>query len=101
DIFDQTHRMVTNPGMLMLPRRCNEVNIFAHQMTQVAKFLETDIHGNKSYRYAKIGDKQDHYRCALNFFYLACKKIGIPDVHRDRKRATMQDTSYKLGGKRG
>ncbi len=96
DIFDRTHYMVTNPGMLTLPRRCAEVDIFAHQMTQCAKFLDTDARGNVSYRYAKVGDKQDHYRCALNFFYLACKKVGTPEVHRDKQTATKQDTSYKL-----
>ncbi len=100
DIFDQTHRMIVNPGMLLLPQRCHEVDVFAHQMTQVAKFLETDSKGNLSYRYCKIGDKADHYRCALNFFYLACKKVGMPDSHRDHRRETKQDTTYRLGQNR-
>ncbi len=100
DIFDQTHRMITNPGMLLLPRRCHEIDIYAHQMTQVAKFLETDSKGNVSYRYCKIGDKQDHYRCGTNFFYLACKKVGTLDSHRNRRKEVMQDTSYRLGENR-
>lgn len=100
DIFDRSHYMVTKPGMLLLPRICQEVKIFAHQMTQVAKFLETDTKGNASYRYRKIGDKGDHYRCALNFFYLACKKVGTPKIHRDRQKEVMQDLTYKLGSNR-
>lgn len=96
DIFDRSHYMVTKPGMLLLPRICQEVKIFAHQMTQVAKFLETDTKGNASYRYRKIGGKDDHYRCALNFFYLACKKVGTPQIHRQKKEV-MQDTTYRLG----
>ncbi len=98
DIFDQTHRMVINPGMLLLPRRCHEIEIYAHQMTQAAKFIETDSGGNTSYRYRKIGDKQDHYRCGTNFWFLACKKVGMPDSHR--RRETEQDTTYRLGRNR-
>jgi hypothetical protein len=100
DIFDRTHHMVTKPGMLIIPRVCQEVQIFAHQMTQCAKFLETDTKGNATYWYRKIGDKQDHYRCALNFWYLACKKVGVPKTQRDRQREVTQDRTYKLGGRR-
>ena len=99
DIFDQTHRMVTTPGMLLLPRRCHEMEVYAHQMTQVAKFLETDSKGNVSYRYSKVGSKQDHYRSGTNFWFLACKKVGLPEVHREKKEV-MQDRSYKLGARR-
>jgi len=100
DVFDESHRMATSPGKMLIPRRCAEVDIFAHQMCQTAKFLETDSRGNTSYHYKKIGDKQDHYRNALNYFYLACKKVGIPDSHRDRKRVTEQDRTYRLGRNR-
>ena len=86
ELFDATHRMVTSPGKLLLPRRCNEVDIFARQYCMTAKFLETDARGNAEYFYKKIGDKQDHYRCATNYFHLACKKVGIPKTERQRKR---------------
>jgi hypothetical protein len=95
DLFDETHRMATKPGRMLLPRRCNEVDIFAHQMCQRAKFLETDSRGNTSYHYKKIGDKQDHYRNALNFYFLASKKVGTPEVHRKQKEVK-QDMSFKL-----
>ena len=95
DIFDETHLMATRPGKMLIPRKCEEVKVFAHQMCMRAKFLETDTKGNVSYTYKKIGDKQDHYRCALNFFHLACKKVGIPES-KGHKRATMQDMEYKL-----
>lgn len=95
DIFDETHQMVVNPGRMLIPRMCEEVKIFAHQMCNRAKYLETDSKGNNSYSYKKTGDKQDHYRCALNFFYLACKKVGVPESKR-QKRPTMQDMSYNL-----
>jgi hypothetical protein len=95
EIFDESHQMVVSPGKMLIPRRCNEVDIFAHQMCQRAKFLETDNRGNVSYHYKKIGDKQDHYRNAVNFFYLACKKVGLPEVHRNKKEVT-QDMEYRL-----
>ena len=95
DIFDETHQMVVSPGRMLIPRMCEEVKIFAHQMCNRAKFLETDAKGNGSYRYIKVGDKQDHYRCALNFFHLACKKVGIPESNRN-KRVITQDMAYTL-----
>ena len=95
DIFDETHLMVTKPGKMLIPRICEEVKIFAHQMCNRAKFLETDTKGNNSYSYKKTGDKQDHYRCALNFFFLACKKVGVPESNRKR-RQMMQDMTYSL-----
>ncbi len=97
DIFDETHQMAVNPGRMLIPRRCHEVDVFAHQMCMAAKFLETDTKGNTSYHYKKVGSKDDHYRCALNFFFLACKKVGTPDVHRKKGQEVMQDREYKLG----
>ena len=100
DIFDESHQMVVNPGRMLIPRRCNEVDIFCHQMCNRAKFLETDSRGNVSYSYKKTGDKSDHYRSALNFFYLACKKVGTLEIHRNKNKEVMQDTTYRLGEKR-
>ena len=96
DIFDETHQMVVKPGRLLLPRRCNEVDIYAHQMCQRAKFLETDSKGNATYRYKKIGDKQDHYRCSTNFSFLAAKKVGVPESRRDKSKPTTQNMEYHL-----
>jgi len=98
EIFDESHQMVVSPGRMLIPRICEEVKVFAHQMCMRAKFLETDKRGNTEYHYKKIGDKQDHYRNALNFFYLACKKVGIPaGIGNARKRVLTQDMSYSLG----
>ena len=97
EIHDETHQMVVSPGKMLIPSMCEEVKIFAHQMCMTAKFLETDKRGNSEYHYRKIGDKQNHYRSALNFFYLACKKVGLPEVHRKKGKEIMQDTSYRLG----
>ena len=96
EIFDLTHQMAIKPGKMLIPRRCNEVDIFCHQMCMAAKFLETDARGNVSYHYKKIGDKADHYRNALNYFCLACKKVGLPEVHRNKQKELKQDMTFKL-----
>ncbi len=96
EVFDHTHYMVTKPGKMLIPRVCEEVRIFAHQMCMAAKFLETDKRGNVEYHYKKIGDKQDHYRNALNYFYLACKKVGVPESRRDKSKPTTQNMEYHL-----
>lgn len=97
EIFDESHHMIASPGRLLIPRMCEEVRVFAHEMIQTAKFLETDKRsGVRIYRYKKIGDKADHYRNALNYFYLACKKVGIPQNVSGRPKAVMQDMAYSL-----
>jgi len=100
EIFDTTHRMTTQPGLLMIPRHCEEIAEFAHQMCMAAKIQETDARtGDSVYRYRKIGDKEDHYRNALNYFFLACKKIGMvnsdPQI-LERRKTVMQEMSYRL-----
>ena len=99
EIFDATHCMVKDPGILTIPRCNEEIKIFAHQMTRSVRVLETDLRtGSKIYRYRRRGDKEDHYRNALNYFLLACKKIGIPqEIKANNKRPVTQDMTYKLG----
>jgi len=98
EIFDTTHRLVVSPGRLVLPRIDAEVKEFAHQMTMAAKVLEEDVRtGTKIYRYRKVGDKQDHFRNALNYFYLAASKCGIPqDSTSGPKKLTTQNMEYSL-----
>lgn len=97
EIFDESHHMVISPGKLLLPRNCEEVKIFAHQLCMAAKFLETDKKsGARVYRYKKIGDKNDHYRNALNYFRLACKKVGLPQNVIKKRKTQTQDMRYSL-----
>ena len=103
EIFDATHCMVKDPGVLTLPRRdIEEVKVFAHQMTRSVRALETDKRtGSKIYRYRRRGDKEDHYRNAMNYFLMACKKIGIPrEIRADHPRPLTQDMSYQVGVQR-
>ncbi len=86
EIFDSTHRLVTTPGMLTIPRYCPEVKEFAKQMCGAYKVLETNKKsGTSIYRYK---GENDHYRNAMNYFILAASghKIGIVSRHKTNKQ---------------
>jgi hypothetical protein len=87
EIFDLTHRMVTTPGMLTIPRFCDETKEFAKQMCGAFKVLEKNKKtGTSVYRYK---GKNEHYRNALNYFILAAKSGHIPRaVGSNKKKQT-------------
>lgn len=99
EIFDATHRMVTIPGMLTIPRISPEIDEFAKQLCNVAKKLEENKKTKLAvYRYIKVGDKQDHFRNALNYFLLAAnpKKVGVVErIRRFRKRQLVANNNYQ------
>jgi len=73
---DSTHRLVTSPGSLILPRRSSEVEEFARHCSNLAKVLQEDPEtGSQEFRYRKLGP--DHYRHALNYLFLAAQRTGI------------------------
>jgi hypothetical protein len=70
-MFDKTNNWIRNKE-IEVPRRCAEVDEFARQVCNCAKRLETDDEtGDRTYRYLRTGDGQDHYRSALNYLYMA------------------------------
>ena len=71
EAMDKSHAWVKS-GKLEIPRRCEEVNVFAREVCNTAKTLETNERtGDRIYRYRPVGDKQDHYRHCLNYLLLA------------------------------
>jgi len=79
EVFDSTHRLVSTDGMLRLPRLCPEVKEFAKQVCATAKVLETNKRTNTQiYRYRKLGE--DHFRNALNYFYLAASGNKLASI---------------------
>lgn len=92
EIFDSTHRLVTTPGMLTIPRYCPEVKEFAKQMCGSYKILETNKKSGVSvYRYK--GDN-DHYRNAMNYFMLAAKGSRIVRVGGYKNRQKAVNNNY-------
>lgn len=88
EICDTTHELVSSSGLLILPRRNEELEVFAKQACNVAKVLQEDQEtGSREYRYRKLGE--DHYRHALNYFYLASRRIGICESVQDAQRRRM------------
>lgn len=78
EICDETHHLVATPGRLILPRRCEEVDQFARELSNIAKVLQEDLEtGSREYRYRKTGE--DHYRHALNYLTLAALKVPLSD----------------------
>ncbi len=64
-------------GKFEIPGKCTEVNIFAKEMCNTAKVLETNEDtGDRVYRYRPVGDKQEHYRHALNYLMLALEDLN-------------------------
>jgi hypothetical protein len=81
-IFDTTHRLL-NTGAIRLPRQCTEVEEFARQCCNVAKFEEKDKRrGTVVYRYRPTGDQQEHFRNALNYMILAASGHRINTVNK-------------------
>ncbi len=59
-------------GKLEIPRKCEEVKVFAKECCNTAKTLETNEKtGDRVYRYRPVGDKQEHYRHCVNYLKLA------------------------------
>ncbi|MBU2052463.1 phage terminase large subunit family protein [Patescibacteria group bacterium] len=91
EICDASHKLVTTPGRLELPRKDEEVEEFAKEMIATAKVLEEDKKtGSMVYRYRKLGD--DHYRHALNYLLLA--SVRIQAVARIGKGVVVEPTRW-------
>jgi len=81
-IFDQTHRLLSM-GEIILPRQCPEIEEFARQCCNCARFEEKDKRkGTIVNRYRPTGDRQEHFRNALNYMILACSGHRVGTVSR-------------------
>ncbi len=77
ELLDASHDLVATQGKLEIPRKNDEVIKFARQLTNIARVLDEDKEtGSKTYRYKKLGSKEDHYRHALTYCQLAAKRVG-------------------------
>ena len=80
EMMDKSHAFITS-GKLELPRKCEEVNVFAKEVCNTAKTLETDERtGDRIYRYRPVGDKQEHYRHCINYLILALLNLHSYDI---------------------
>ena len=72
---DNTHDLVMEHGALELPRRCPELDVFATEMCNIAKKAVMDEE-TKSIEYKYIVLGADHYRHAMNYCWMASKRVG-------------------------
>lgn len=97
EICDTSHHLVSKQGRLVIPRKCDEIEQYALEMSNIAKVLEEDKEtGSRQYRYRKLGD--DHYFHATNYFCLAAHRVGIfkDSFHVDppQAKASMDFDAY-------
>ncbi len=91
-IFDESHRLLSE-GHIRLPCRCPEIDEFARQCCNCARFEEEDKRrGIKVNRYRPTGDRQEHFRNALNYFLLAVKghRIATVSPYKKKRQLTAQ-----------
>ena len=95
-IFDQTH-MLLSTGKVILPRQCPEIEEFARQCCNCARFEEKDKRKNIIvHRYRPTGDRQEHFRNAFNYFILACSGHRVGTVSRYKTQTyTEVDNEYE------
>ena len=81
-IFDQTHRLFSMREII-LPRQCPEIEELARQCCNCARFEEKDKRRNIIvHRYRPTGDKQEHFRNALNYGIIACSGHRVGTISR-------------------
>ena len=83
-------------GKLEIPRKCEEVKVFARECCNVAKTLETNEKtGDRTYRYRAVGDKQEHYRHCVNYLQLALLNLHDYQIGRPVLVGAEDDSSYE------
>ena len=96
---DATHEMITTPGVTEIPRKSSLVIEFAKQCANMAKIpIDDPITQNRIYRYKRLGQKADHFRHALNYFYWAAKSPNVLHGWKQRgpARKRKTKTSYNV-----
>lgn len=99
-IFDSTHKLFTE-GRIKIPRQCTEIEEFARQCCNCAKFEEKDKKkGTIIFRYRPTGDCEEHFRSALNYFLLAASGSKLARVKSEftKSRQTVTKNDYAILG---
>ena len=78
EMMDKSQAWIRS-GRLEIPRKSEEVRVFAKECCNTAKTLETNDHGDRTYRYRPVGDKQEHYRHTVNYLLLALMNLSDYD----------------------
>ena len=93
-VCDATHNLVSEPGLLILPRKSEEMTVFAKQVSAAVKKLVETPDGSRRYVYLKA---VDHYRHTLNYLWLAAKQIGLAEPDSPEKRIMKMIRDREMG----
>lgn len=95
EICDESHVLVSRPGVVTYPRYSNTLQEYAEHMAAIAKAkVGVDVAGKPIYRYVQLDNKPDHYRHATNYFLLAARRIGPVTTGAARQRQTHANTHH-------
>jgi len=89
-------------GKLEIPRKCEEVKVFAKECCNTAKTLETNEKtGDRVYRYREVGTGGDHYRHCVNYLKLALLnlhdyQIGMVPILAGEESDSYEPLTYGL-----
>ena len=94
EAMDKSHAWIRS-GKLEIPRNCDEVKVFAKEVCNVAKVLETnELTGDRIYKYRQVGVGGDHYRHCLNYLQLALLNLYDYDIRPEPILAGGQEEKY-------
>lgn len=91
ETMDKTVNVVKE-GRIEFPRRNDELNVYANEMTKTVKVLQEDkMTGSRRYVWKKIGP--EHYFHATGYFIIACEDHSIQA--KNRKESTIRKIKKK------
>lgn len=80
---DMVVQKVRESGHIILPRRCDEVDIFARELSNICKVREEEkLTGSVKFKWKKLGD--DHYFHSLLFCIYASDRVPVVTDKRMR-----------------
>lgn len=94
EICDKTHHVITN-RKLALPRRSPEIDNYAEQLTKMAKStINHPETGLPKTKWIKLGNKEDHYFHATNYFLLAASQLPVAKQGVEQKQVVFKNNFY-------
>lgn len=92
EVYDATHRIIAKKQIVFPRAELPEMKEFAKQICNPAKVLE--LQGNSKVEIFRYRGKNDHYRSALTYFYLAAQGGRISTAGSARDRQKYADNDY-------
>jgi hypothetical protein len=89
EVLDWVHAILTSPGKIVLPQRCEEVEEFAKELTSMVRIVEEDEVGSRRFVWRKTA--ADHYFHSLAYCILASTRVGMIESREDYLRRKLYE----------